>query len=100
MCMTGIAEAVPCDLAFFSIDVRIVINKILALLKLIRVSQTLFPPDGHVSSSIGVATCMKIIVSALVPLLKAMVGSRYMALTDSTFDFCFRSQRAIGMPHQ
>ena len=42
-------------------------NKYLALLKLIRESHPLFFPAGHASSSLGVATYMEIIVSALVP---------------------------------
>lgn len=52
----------PATWLAFLIDVRIVVTQNLALLKLIRESRPLFPPDGHVSSSLGVATYMKIIV--------------------------------------
>ena len=67
-------------------------NKNLALLKLIRASQPMFLFDGRVSSSLGGATYITIIASTLSPSLKAIIGSRSMAPTDSTFDFRFGSQ--------
>ena len=65
-------------------DVRIV-TRSLTLPKLIRASRPSFLSDSQVSSGLGVETLMEVDVWAMFPSLKAIMGPKDTAQTDSTF---------------